>query len=73
MSDKKLIDRATMAYRRRCTRKGQIFRQPDKGLSGVEGDLVVLGNHNDVLVMYRITAKGLRYFKDTDSEGQPHV
>lgn len=73
MSDKKLIDRATMAYRRRCIRHGLIFSQPDKGLSGVEGDLFVLRNHNDVLARYRITAKVFRYFKDTDSEDQTHV
>ena len=73
MSDKDLIYRATKAYYRHCLRNGLIFNQPNNGLSGVEGNLVVLGNIYGVLARYRITAKGLRYFKDTDSEGQTHV
>ena len=70
MSDKKLIDRATLAYYRRCVRNGLIFNQPDKGLSEVDGDIIVLSNCNGVLARYRWTYKGLRFVKGSDSEDQ---
>ena len=73
LTDEEVIVRATKAYRARCSRNGLIFNQPDKGLSEVAGDIIVLRNCNGVLARYRITSKGLRYFKDTDSEDQTHV
>ena len=73
MSEKELIDRAIMAYHQRCVRKGFIFQQPNKGLSEVDDNMIVLSNCNGVLGKYRITAKGLRFAEDTNMEGQPHV
>ncbi len=73
MSDKNLIDRATMAYHLRCVRKGQIFSQPDKGLSGVEDDIIVLRNRNGVVARYRWTYKDLRFVEDSGKEDQPHA
>lgn len=73
MSDKSLIYRATMAYHLRCVRKGQIFSQPDKGLSGVEDDIIVLRNRNGVVARYRWTYKDLRFVEDSGTEDQPHA
>ena len=70
MSDKNLIDRATLAYHRRCVRKGFIFNQPNAGLSEVDGDIIYLRNCNGVLVRYRITVKGLRFVEESGKEDQ---
>lgn len=66
MSDKKLIYRATKAYYQHCLRNGQIISQPDKGLSEVDGDYVVLQSDDGVLALYRITDKGLHFVENSD-------
>lgn len=68
MNDREMSVRATVALNRRCVRNGLIHAQPDKGLSKVEGDLVVLRNRNGVLARYRLTKNGLRFVKDPDME-----
>lgn len=73
MSDKKLIYRATKAYYQHCLRNGQIFSQPDKGLSEVDGDYVVLRNCNGVLALYWITDNGLHFVEHSDSEAKEYV
>lgn len=68
MSGNRMIIKATKAYRRRCAGNGQIFNQPDAGLSEADGDMVFLCNRNVVLARYRITKKGLRHAEGADSE-----
>ena len=68
MNDRNLIERATMAYHRHCSRNGLIFNQPNMGLSEVDDDMIVLRNCNGVLAKYRWTYKGLRFVKGSDSE-----
>lgn len=70
MSDRNLIDRATLAYHRRCVLKGFIFNQPNAGLSEVDGDIIFLRNCNGVLARYRITAMGPRFVEDSGAEDQ---
>lgn len=73
MSDRKLIYRATKAYYQHCLRNGLIFSQPDKGLSEVDGDYVVLRNDNGVLALYWITDKGLHFVEHSDSEAKEYA
>ena len=73
LTDEEVIVRATKAYRARCSRNGLIFNQPDKGLSEVAGDIIVLRNCNGVLAKYKWTDNGLRFVKDTTSEDRPYV
>ena len=61
LTDKELIVRSTRAYRARCSRKGFIFNQPNKRLSRVDGDIIVLRNCKGVLARYWWTDKGLRF------------
>ena len=73
LTDEEVIVRSTKTYRARCSRKGFIFNQPDKGLSEVDGDIIVLRNRKGVIARYSWTYKGLRFVKGSDSEDQTHV
>lgn len=73
MSENILIERATKAYHQHCLRNGLICNQPDKGLSEVDGDIIVLRNRKGVIARYSWTYKGLRFVEDTDSEDHTHV
>lgn len=73
LTDEELIVRSTRAYRARCSRNGCIFNQPNKGLSEVVGDIIVLHNRKGVVAKYRWTYKGLRFVKDSDSEDPTHA
>ena len=73
MIDRNLIERATMAYHRHCSRNGLIFNQPNMGLSEVNDDMIVLRNCNGILAKYWITDKGLRCVEDIHTEDQTHV
>ena len=72
LTDEEVIVRATMAYRARCSRKGLIFNHPNKGLSEVAGDIIVLRNRKGVAARYRFTDKGLRFVEDSGEENQTH-
>jgi hypothetical protein len=61
LNDEELIVRSTRAYRARCSRKGFIFDQPNKGLSRVDRDIIFLRNCKGVLARYWWTDKGLRF------------
>ena len=58
-----IVDRATSAYRRRCTRNGVIYQQPDRHDSGVERhqgkDYAVLRSIRGTLAVYLVTDGGL--------------
>ena len=73
LTDEEVIVRATKAYRARCSRKGCIFNHPNKGLSEVDGDIIVLRNRKGVVARFRWTYKGLRFVEDSGKEDQPHA
>ncbi len=73
MREQDLIARATKADYQRCLRNDLIFNQPDRGLSEIDGDYVVLRNDDGVLALYWITDKGLHFVEHSDSEVREYV
>lgn len=73
LTDEEIFVRASKAYRARCSRNGCIFNHPQKGLSEVDGDIIVLRSRKGVVAKYRWTYKGLRFVKDSDSEDPTHA